>query len=111
MITEQEAVEYFRSLTYDEQRRFYGLLAHHQKSPAYTLGFPLTSRGIKLLGRAVEYCKTWNIPYRPERINTLKVKFIFEEASDRNRVLIGIMGGGKVSDDINLTCEEDEDEY
>ena len=111
MITEADAVGYFRSLKYNEQRRFYGLLAKYQKLPNYTLGFNIDSKGVKLLVKAVKFCEQLCIEYTSEKVNDTKVKLIFEGPEARNKVFIGIMGDNCVAvEDANLHCDETTEE-
>ena len=106
MIKEAEIVEYFKSLTYEGQRKFYGKLSPHHKSPSYALGFDLNPRGVALMGRAIQYCAEKDIHYTPKKVHTKRVKFVFETAQARNATLLGAMGGKcvKTPDSSEITC-------
>lgn len=107
MTTEAEAVEYFASLSYKDQRKFYGKLARHHKSPSYSLRFKLEPRGVKLMATAVSYCQECNISYQPKKVNAKMVKFIFDDAQTRNKVMLRCMGGKSIEPETACGCEAD----
>ena len=117
MVTEAEALEYFNSLSHNEQRKFYGKMAALHKSPSYSLGFNLNPKGVQLMAKAVQYCSECAIAYTPKKVSSKRVKFVFEDAATRNRVMLRAMGGTTVQYinrvDIDCTCairEENGDE-
>ena len=84
-----EILEYYHSLSYKEQKELLLVISKATKQPPYYILFKLDRHGLLKMAKAVSYCKKYDIPYTPEKLSNTRVRFCFENMSERNKVLIG----------------------
>lgn len=85
----QDVVDYYASLTYQQQRQLLIAMADENKQPPYFIAFKLDSAGLTKLGKVTTYCKKHKIEFTPERSGKMRIKYRFNGMSERNAVLIG----------------------
>ncbi|MHA1481907.1 MAG: hypothetical protein ACTSQA_00530 [Candidatus Heimdallarchaeaceae archaeon] len=90
-MTERKVLNYFKTLSYKEQRKLLTSLSASMKEPPFYITFSLTPEGCSRMGMVVLYCKKREIVYIPQKVNETKVRFMFSSHVIRNEVLIGAM--------------------
>lgn len=81
--------EYFKTLPYTEQKSLFTALSFHIKTAPYYITFKLDPSGVYRMAKVIAYCDKYSIEYTPEKLGNQRVKFRFEELSERNSTLLG----------------------
>lgn len=87
-INDQDVVDYYGTLSYEQQRKLLVAMTDNNKHPPYFINFKLDSTGLTRLAKVTAYCNKYNILFKAEKSNT-GVKYRFNGMSERNTVLIG----------------------
>lgn len=88
-MTDQDVVDYYSTLNYEQQRALLVKLISVNKHPPYFINFKLDASGLKKLGTVTTYCKKHGIAFKAEQVGEMKIRYRFNGMSERNAVLIG----------------------
>ena len=85
----KETIEFYKNLSFKQQKVFIRSLTVHTKKPPYYITFELDSTGLNKMAEVISYCKKYQIEYTPEKRGNTKIAFCFQDLNERNEVLIG----------------------
>jgi hypothetical protein len=85
----KETVEFYKNLDFKQQKILLRSITVWAKKPPYYITFDLDTTGMAKMMEVITYCKTYKIPYTPEKRGNTKIAFSFKDLSARNEALIG----------------------